>query len=161
MSQSAPNPVLDEIDRRILEALQIDGGCRTWSWPSASALAFGLLAPRASTRGSASGHGRVTLVDRSKGGLSLTAIIQVAMTATIAERFATFEKRCARAPRCRPATWSQARTPTTCSRSCCPTWSLPEFLLNKITRIEGVIGVRSSFVMRRVIETTVLPLGHL
>jgi len=32
-------------------------------------------------------------------------------------------------------------------------------LLNKITRIEGVSGVRSSFVMRRVIDTTVLPLG--
>jgi Lrp/AsnC family leucine-responsive transcriptional regulator len=36
-----------------------------------------------------------------------------------------------------------------------------EFLLNKVTRIEGVSGVRSSFVMRRVIDTTVLPLGHL
>ena len=35
-----------------------------------------------------------------------------------------------------------------------------EFLLNKITRIEGVNGVRSSFAMRSVIDTTVLPLGH-
>jgi Lrp/AsnC family leucine-responsive transcriptional regulator len=31
-------------------------------------------------------------------------------------------------------------------------------LLNKITRIEGVSGVHSSFVMRRVIDKTALPL---
>jgi Lrp/AsnC family leucine-responsive transcriptional regulator len=35
------------------------------------------------------------------------------------------------------------------------------FLLDKITRIEGVTGVHSSFVMRRVVETTALPLGYL
>jgi Lrp/AsnC family leucine-responsive transcriptional regulator len=31
-------------------------------------------------------------------------------------------------------------------------------LLNKITRIEGVTGVHSSFVLRRVVEKTALPL---
>jgi Lrp/AsnC family leucine-responsive transcriptional regulator len=35
------------------------------------------------------------------------------------------------------------------------------FLLDKITRIEGVSGVHSSFVMRRVVDTTELPLGYL
>ena len=30
-------------------------------------------------------------------------------------------------------------------------------LLNKITRIEGVSGVHSSFVMRRVVDTSALP----
>jgi Lrp/AsnC family leucine-responsive transcriptional regulator len=32
--------------------------------------------------------------------------------------------------------------------------------LNKITRIEGVIGVHSSFVLRKAIDTTALPLGY-
>jgi Lrp/AsnC family leucine-responsive transcriptional regulator len=32
-----------------------------------------------------------------------------------------------------------------------------DLLLNKITRIEGVTGVHSSFVMRRVIDKTRLP----
>ena len=36
-----------------------------------------------------------------------------------------------------------------------------EFLLNKITRLEGVSGVHSSFVMRRVVDSTTLPLGYL
>jgi Lrp/AsnC family leucine-responsive transcriptional regulator len=34
------------------------------------------------------------------------------------------------------------------------------FLLTKITRIEGVIGVHSSFVLRKAIDTTALPLSY-
>jgi Lrp/AsnC family leucine-responsive transcriptional regulator len=33
-----------------------------------------------------------------------------------------------------------------------------DLLLNRITRIEGVTGVQSSFVLRRVVERTALPL---
>jgi Lrp/AsnC family leucine-responsive transcriptional regulator len=36
-----------------------------------------------------------------------------------------------------------------------------QFLLNRITRIQGVSGVHSSFVLRRVIDSTALPLGYL
>jgi Lrp/AsnC family leucine-responsive transcriptional regulator len=36
-----------------------------------------------------------------------------------------------------------------------------EFLLGKLTRIEGVTGVHSSFVMRKVVDTTALPMQHL
>jgi Lrp/AsnC family leucine-responsive transcriptional regulator len=36
-----------------------------------------------------------------------------------------------------------------------------DFLLNKITRIEGVTDVHSSFVLREVCNTTELPLDHL
>ncbi len=36
-----------------------------------------------------------------------------------------------------------------------------DFLLGRLTRIEGVTGVQSSFVMRKVVDKTALPLGHL
>jgi len=36
-----------------------------------------------------------------------------------------------------------------------------EFLLNTLTRIEGVADVHSSFIMRKVLDTTALPLTHL
>ena len=36
-----------------------------------------------------------------------------------------------------------------------------DFLLGKLTRIEGVTGVQSSFIMRKVIDKTALPLAHL
>ena len=35
------------------------------------------------------------------------------------------------------------------------------FLLGKLTRIEGVTGVHSSFVLRRVVGKTELPLDHI
>ncbi|WP_198263565.1 Lrp/AsnC family transcriptional regulator [sulfur-oxidizing endosymbiont of Gigantopelta aegis] len=36
-----------------------------------------------------------------------------------------------------------------------------EFLLGRLTRIEGVSGVQSSFIMRKVVDRTSLPLSHL
>jgi len=36
-----------------------------------------------------------------------------------------------------------------------------EFLLGRLTRIEGVSGVQSSFVLRKVLDRTTLPLTHL
>jgi Lrp/AsnC family leucine-responsive transcriptional regulator len=36
-----------------------------------------------------------------------------------------------------------------------------ELLLGRITRIEGVTGVHSSFVLRKVISKTALPLTHI
>ena len=34
-----------------------------------------------------------------------------------------------------------------------------ELLLNRVTRIPGVTGVHSSFVLRRVVDRTALPVG--
>jgi Lrp/AsnC family leucine-responsive transcriptional regulator len=34
-----------------------------------------------------------------------------------------------------------------------------ELLLNRITRIQGVTGVHSSFVLRKVVDKTALPVG--
>ena len=36
-----------------------------------------------------------------------------------------------------------------------------EFLLGKLTHIDGVSGVQSSFVLRKAIDKTILPLGEL
>ena len=35
-----------------------------------------------------------------------------------------------------------------------------DLLLNRITRIKGVTGVHSSFVLRRVVDKTALPVGE-
>lgn len=36
-----------------------------------------------------------------------------------------------------------------------------DFLLDRLTRIDGVSGVQSSFIMRKVVDRTILPLNHL
>jgi Lrp/AsnC family transcriptional regulator, leucine-responsive regulatory protein len=106
--------------------------------------------------------GRVTLVDRSKVGLSLTAIIQVAMDRHTPERFANFEKKVRACPEVQACYLVAGQEADYLLKVVLPDMNhYQEFLLNKVTRIEGVSGVRSSFVMRRVIDTTVLPLGHL
>jgi len=61
---------------------------------------------------------------------------------------------CSLLPGCRPG----SRLPL---KSCCPTWITTGVLLNKITRIEGVSGCASSFVMRRVNRHDGVALGHL
>src|SRR5713226_5030049 len=94
MTKSRTQSLLDKIDRRILEALQIDGGLsnlelaeRVGLSPSACSRRVQALEDQHVVTG------RVALVDRSRVGLSLTAIIQVAMDRHTPERFASFEKK--------------------------------------------------------------------
>ncbi len=163
MSKSEPNPVLDEIDQRILDALQVDGGLsnlelaeRVGLSPSACSRRVQALEDQGVV------VGRVTLLDRSKVGLSLTAIIQIAMDRHTPERFAGFEKRVRACPEVQACYLVAGQDADYLLKVVLPDMEhYQAFLLNKITRIEGVSGVRSSFVMRSVIDTTVLPLGHL
>jgi len=148
---------------RILEALQMDGGLsnlelaeRVGLSPSACSRRVQALEDQHVVTG------RVTLVDRSRVGLSLTAIIQVAMDRHTPERFASFEKKVRACPEVQACYLVAGQDADYLLKVVVPDMDhYQEFLLNKITRIEGVSGVRSSFVMRRVIDTTVLPLGHL
>lgn len=163
VSKSVPIPVLDEIDRRILEELQKDGGLSNLQL----AQRVGLSPSACSRRVQALEDEkviarRVTLLDRSKLGLSLTAIIQIAMDRHTPERFASFEKKVRACPEVQACYLVAGQDADYLLKVVLPDMDhYQEFLLNKITRIEGVSGVRSSFVMRSVIDTTVLPLGHL
>jgi Lrp/AsnC family leucine-responsive transcriptional regulator len=163
MNKSAANPMLDKLDRRILEALQVDGGLSNLEL----AERVGLSPSACSRRVQALEEqhvvtGRVALVDRSKVGLSLTAIIQVAMDRHTPERFANFEKKVRACPEVQACYLVAGQDADYLLKAVLPDMDhYQEFLLNKVTRIEGVSGVRSSFVMRRVIDTTVLPLAHL
>ncbi len=134
------------------------GRCRTWELAGARrALAFGPPAPRAGARGSARGHKA-----RHAGQIAARSACRSLRSfrspdgSPHARALRQLREEGARVPRgAGSVIWSQARKPTIRSRSCCPTWiTTKEFLLNKVTRIEGVSGVRSSFVMRRVIDTT-------
>jgi Lrp/AsnC family leucine-responsive transcriptional regulator len=163
MTKSAHSLALDEIDQHILEALQVDGGLsnlelaeRVGLSPSACSRRVQALEDQGVVMG------RVTLLDRSKVGLSLTAIIQIAMDRHTPERFASFEKKVRACPEVQACYLVAGQDADYLLKVVLPDMDhYQEFLLNKITRIEGVSGVRSSFVMRSVIDTTVLPLGHL
>lgn len=154
---------LDRYDRRILEELQRDGGLSNQEL----AARIGLSPSPCSRRVKALEEAgiilrRVTLLDRRRLGLTLTAIIQISMDRHTPERFEAFEARIRSYPEVLECFLITGQDADYQLKVVVPDMDhYQEFLLNKITRIEGVSGVHSSFVMRRVVDKTELPLGHL
>lgn len=153
----------DRTDRRILEELQNDGGLSNQELAERVGLSPSPCLRRVKALEQAGIVGkRVTLLDRKKLGLSLTALIQISMDRHTPERFANFEDKVKQYPEvqsCFLITGQDADYQLMVVVPDMDTYQ--EFLLNKITRIEGVSGVHSSFIMRRVVDTTALPLNYL
>ncbi len=153
---------IDRTDRRILECLQRDGGLSNQQL----AERVGLSPSPCSRRVKALEEAgvilrRVTLLDRNKLGLSLTVMIQIGMDRHTPERFETFEREVAAFPEvqeCYLITGQEADYLLKCVVPDMDAYQA--FLLDKITRIPGVSGVHSSFVLRRVVDNTELPLAY-
>jgi len=153
---------LDRLDRRILEELQRDGGLTNQQL----AERVGLSASPCSRRVKQLEDAgiilrRVTLLDRQKLGLTLTAIIQIGMDRHTPERFAVFESKVRQWPEVQECYLITGQQSDYLLKVVVPDMEhYQQFLLDKLTRIEGVSGVHSSFVMRRVVDSTELPLGY-
>ena len=105
---------------------------------------------------------RVTLLDRKKLGLALTALIQISMDRHTPERFEKFESTVKQFPEVQSCFLITGQDADYLLIVVVPDMdTYQQFLLDKITRIPGVSGVHSSFVMRWVVDTTALPLGYL
>ncbi len=99
------------------------------------------------------------MVDAKAMGLSLMALIHISMDQHTPERFANFEAKIAKLPEvleCLLITGQDADYQLKVVVSDMDGYQ--DLLLNKITRIAGVTGVHSSFVLRRVVDKTALPL---
>ena len=98
------------------------------------------------------------LVDAKKLGLSLMALLHISMDKHTPERFANFEKKVAAQPEvleCLLITGQEADYQLKVIIRDMDAYQ--ELLLNRITRIEGVTGVHTSFVLRRVLDKTAVP----
>lgn len=153
----------DRLDRRILTELQQDGGLTNQALAERVGLSPSPCLRRVKALEDAGViTGRVTLLDRKKLGLSLTALIQISMDRHTPERFANFESTVQRFPEVQSCLLITGQDADYLLIVVVPDMEIyQEFLLNKITRIEGVSGVHSSFVMRWVVDTTALPLDYL
>jgi Lrp/AsnC family transcriptional regulator, leucine-responsive regulatory protein len=99
------------------------------------------------------------LLDAKKLGLNLMALLHISMDQHTPERFAYFEQQVARLPEvveCLLITGQTADYQLKVMVGDMDAYQI--LLLNKITRIEGVTGVQTSFVLRRVLDKTALPL---
>ncbi|MGK0523350.1 MAG: Lrp/AsnC family leucine-responsive transcriptional regulator [Pseudomonadales bacterium] len=104
----------------------------------------------------------VTVLDHKKLGLSLTAIILIGMDRHTPERFSAFEEQVREYPEILECYLVTGHDADYMLKVVVPDMDhYHHFLLNRITRIQGVSGVHSSFVLKRVIDSTALPLGYL
>jgi Lrp/AsnC family transcriptional regulator, leucine-responsive regulatory protein len=154
---------LDAIDVQILQVLQADAGLSNQDLADRVGLSPSPCSRRVRALEQAGTiERRVALLDRKKLGLSFTALVLISMDRHTPERLAGFEAAIARYPEVQACYLITGQDADYVIMVCVPDLDhYQEFLLNKLTHIEGVSGVRSSFVMRRVIETTALPLAYL
>ncbi|MDX1633047.1 MAG: Lrp/AsnC family transcriptional regulator [Marinobacter sp.] len=154
---------LDRIDRHILEALQQDGELTNQELADRVGLSPSPCLRRVRALQDAGIIlRRVTVLDHKKLGLSLTAIILIGMDRHTPERFAAFESQVAEYPEVQECYLITGQDADYMLKVVVPDMDqYHHFLLNRITRIQGVSGVHSSFVLRRVIDSTALPLGYL
>lgn len=153
---------LDRIDRRILELLQtnaqisnLDLADRVGLSPTPCARRVKRLEDEGLIRA------HVVLLDQQRLGLSLTAFISVAMDRHTPDRFEAFEAAVGDYPEVLDCCVVTGQNSDYLVQAVVPDMAYYErFLLGRLTRIPGVTGVQSSFVLRRVIQRTALPLEH-
>ena len=150
---------LDRHDRRILEVLQVEGRISNQDLADR----IGLSPSPCLRRVKALEDNRVVtgyraLLDARALGLTLMALIFISMDRHTPERFANFETKVGELPEvleCLLITGQDADYQLKVIVRDMDAYQ--ELLLNKITRIQGVTGVHSSFVLRKVVDKTALP----
>ncbi|MEE4658999.1 MAG: Lrp/AsnC family transcriptional regulator [Halieaceae bacterium] len=154
---------LDRIDRRILEQIQRNGRISNLELADAVGLSptpCSRRVKRLEESGLIEGH--VTLLNQSRLGLKLTAFISISMDRHTPDRFEAFERQVESFPEVVECAVVTGTNSDYLVKAVVPDMEYYEaFLLGKLTRIEGVTGVTSSFVLRPVVRRTALPLDHI
>jgi Lrp/AsnC family transcriptional regulator, leucine-responsive regulatory protein len=153
---------LDRYDRQILHVLQEDGRISNQDLADRIGLSPSPCLRRVRAleeTGIIAGYR--ALLDARKLGLSLMALIHISMDRHTPDRFENFEAEIGALPEvmeCLLITGQDADYQLKVIVRDMDAYQ--ELLLNRITRIPGVTGVHSSFVLRRVVDKTGLPLGE-
>lgn len=151
---------LDRYDQQILEILQTDGRIANQDLADRIGLSPSPCLRRVrALEESGLIVGYRALLDAKKLGLALIALIHISMDRHTPERFANFEASVSVLPEvleCLLITGQQSDYQLKVVVRDMDGYQ--DLLLNKITRITGVTGVHTSFVLRKVIERTSLPL---
>jgi Lrp/AsnC family leucine-responsive transcriptional regulator len=151
---------LDRYDRRILEELQRDGRISNQELADRIGLSPSPCLRRVrALEESGIIRGYAALLDAKTLGLNLMAILSISMDKHTPERFERFDTAVAAIPEVQECLLITGRDADYQLKVVVRDMdAYQDLLLNKITRIEGVTGVHSSFVLRRVVERASLPL---
>lgn len=154
---------LDRFDVSILRELQRDASLSNQEL----AERIGLTAAPCSRRvkqleesGVIASH--VIRINERRVGLNLIALLHISMDKHIPERFEEFEAGISLIPEVMECYLITGHDADYQLKVAVPDMdSYHDILLGKITRIKGVAGVKSAFIMRKVIDTTALPLNYI
>ena len=156
------NIELDRFDIKILRELQLNGDLSNQEL----AERVGLTAAPCSRRvkqlqESGVIRDRVIRLNERAVNLNLFAILHISMDKHIPERFEEFERMIKTLPEvleCYIITGHEADYQL---KVAIPDMDhYHDLLLGKITRIQGVTGVKSAFIMRKVLDSTAMPLDY-
>lgn len=152
---------LDRTDRRILDELQKDGAISNLDLAEKVGLSPSPCSRRVKAlQESGIIQKTVAVLDQKALGLDMVAMISISMDRHTPERFENFESLVSSFPEvleCYLITGSSADYLLKVIVKDMEGYQ--QFLLGKLTRIEGVSGVHSSFVMRKVVDSTRLPMA--
>jgi len=155
-----PSP-LDQVDRQILEHLQRDGRLANQDLADRIGLSPSPCLRRVRAleeRGFITGYR--AMVDARKLGFALMALVHITLDRHTPERFANFDAKISVLPEVLECLLVAGEEADYVLKVVVRDMDgYQHLLLNKITRIEGVTGVRSSFVLRPVVERTSIPTG--
>jgi Lrp/AsnC family leucine-responsive transcriptional regulator len=154
---------LDKLDRRILRELQLDGSITNAELAERVGLSATPCARRVK-RMQDEGliEGQVIVLSPFHLGLKLSALVQVSMDRHTPDRFERFEAEIRKHPEVTECLLITGQSADYQLKVIVPDMDdYQDFLLNTLTRIEGVADVHSSFILRKVLDTTALPLHHL
>lgn len=151
---------LDRYDRKILEALQADGRISNQDLADQIGLSPSPCLRRVrALEESGLIEGYRTILNPKKLGYALEALIYISMDQHTPERFGNFESEIQKIPEvleCLLITGQQADYQLRVIVEDMDAYQV--LLLNRITRIKGVTGVHTSFVLRKVIRRSAVPL---
>ena len=152
---------MDDIDRKILRTLQEDARVTN----AALADRVGLSAAPCLRRVRALEESRVirkyvTLLDPGAVNLGVTVFVQISLDLQVEDRLEKFERAIAKRPEVLEC-YLMTGDSDYLIRVVVPDVAAYErFLKDSLTRIEGVAGIKSSFALKQVKYSTVLPLDR-
>ncbi|WNO09015.1 Lrp/AsnC family transcriptional regulator [Teredinibacter sp. KSP-S5-2] len=152
---------LDKYDKQILQVLQENGRVSNQELADSISLSPSPCLRRVRALEEAGLiDGYVALLNAKKLGLTLMSFIHISMDKHSPDRFETFEKKVsqfAEVLECHLITGQAADYLLKVIVKDMDAYQ--QFLLNKLTTIEGVSGVHSSFVLKSPMSRTALPVG--
>jgi Lrp/AsnC family leucine-responsive transcriptional regulator len=158
-----PIPKLDRIDRRILEEIQVDGSIsnlelseRVGLSPSPCARRIKILQETGII------NRQITLLDQDKLGLPISIYVMVCLENQESARLENFDRSVSAWPEVLECSLITGSDADYLLKVVMPDMDYYQrFLLKKLNRIDGIRSIKTSFVLRKVVQRTELPLDHI